>query len=171
MCLWGSLHKDWSPTYSVFHHIPGQPKEFAEEAAACGGWLTDFLEHCCQLVAIVWMCRWGLILTSTSHGLRELISLAITLHSCGSCCSVTSVVPESMWPHRRQPSRLPRPTETITKDAFSTQNDFLEQCLTVLQLNAPYCLVVKLKFHNQAVKIFHIQVLGDLIFPNAPSTL
>ena len=51
------------------------------------------------------------------------------------------------------------------------QSDFLEQGLTTLQLNASCCLVVKLKFLNQAVKIFHIQVFGDLIFPNAPSTL
>lgn len=54
LCTFGVPSTKTDPlTFSVFHHIPGQPKELAEEAATCRGWLTDFLEHCCQLVAIV----------------------------------------------------------------------------------------------------------------------
>lgn len=41
----------------------------------------------------------------------------------------------------------------------------------ILWLNAPYYLMIKPRFLNLAVKIFHILVLGNLVSQYAPSAL
>ena len=46
------------------------------------------------------------------------------------CCWVTSVVSDSVWPHRRQPTRLPRPWDSPGKNT-GVGCHFLLQCIKV----------------------------------------
>ena len=47
---------------------------------------------------------------------------------CCCCCSVTSVVSDSVRPHRRQPTRLPRPWDSPGKN-IGVGCHFLLQCM------------------------------------------
>ena len=51
-------------------------------------------------------------------------------HGCCCCCQVTSVVSDSVRPHRRQPSRLPRPWDSPGKNT-GVGCHFLLQCMKV----------------------------------------
>ena len=46
------------------------------------------------------------------------------------CCWVAAVVSDSVWPHRRQPTRLPRPRDSPGKNA-GVGCHFLLQCMKV----------------------------------------
>jgi len=46
------------------------------------------------------------------------------------CCQVTSVVSDSVWPQRRQPTRLPRPWDSPGKNT-GVGCHFLLQCMKV----------------------------------------
>ena len=50
--------------------------------------------------------------------------------SCTCCCSITSVVSESVWPHGRQPTRLPRSWDSPGKNP-GVGYHFLLQCMKV----------------------------------------
>ena len=55
------------------------------------------------------------------------------IHSCSipcCCCYVTSVVSDSVWPHRQQPTRLPRPWDSPSKNT-AVGCHFLLQCMKV----------------------------------------
>ena len=52
----------------------------------------------------------------------------LSLYCC--CCYVTSVVSDSVWPHRRQPTRLPRPWDSPGKNT-GVGCHFLLQCTKV----------------------------------------
>ena len=52
------------------------------------------------------------------------------------CCCVTSVVSDSVRPHRRQPTRLPRPWESLGKNA-GVGCHFLLHCMKVLVVKNP----------------------------------
>ena len=45
-----------------------------------------------------------------------LLIFYLVFHCCCYCCSVTSVVSDSVRPHRRQPTRLPRPWDSPGKN-------------------------------------------------------
>ena len=49
---------------------------------------------------------------------------------CCFCCYVTSVVSDSVWPHRRQPARLPHPWDSPGKNT-GVGCHFLLQCMKV----------------------------------------
>ena len=49
---------------------------------------------------------------------------------CCCCCWVTSVVSDTVWPHRRQPTRLPRPWDSPSKNT-GVDCRFLLQCMKV----------------------------------------
>ena len=49
---------------------------------------------------------------------------------CCCCCCVASVVSDSVWPHRRQPTRLPRPWDSPGKNT-GVGYHFLLQCRKV----------------------------------------
>ena len=49
---------------------------------------------------------------------------------CCYCCYVTSVVSDSVWPHRQQPTRLPRPWDFPGKNT-GVGCHFLLQCMKV----------------------------------------
>ena len=49
---------------------------------------------------------------------------------CCCCCYVASVVSDSVWPHRRQPTRLPRPWDSPGKNT-GVGCHFLLQCMKV----------------------------------------
>ena len=49
---------------------------------------------------------------------------------CCCCCKVSSVVSHSVWPHRRQPTRLPRPWDSPGKNT-GVGCHFLLQCMKV----------------------------------------
>ena len=49
---------------------------------------------------------------------------------CFCCCQVTSVVSDSMRPHRRQPTKLPRPWDSPGKNT-GVACHFLLQCMKV----------------------------------------
>ena len=51
-------------------------------------------------------------------------------HCCCCCCCVASVVSDSVWPHRRQPTRLPRPWDSPGKNT-GVGCHFLLQCMKV----------------------------------------
>ena len=53
-----------------------------------------------------------------------------TVHCCCCCCQVASVVSDSVRPHRRQPTRLPRPWDSPGKNA-GVGCHFLLQCMKV----------------------------------------
>ena len=50
-------------------------------------------------------------------------------NSC-CCCCVASVVSDSVWPHRRQPTRLPHPWDSPGKNT-GVGCHFLPQCIKV----------------------------------------
>ena len=49
---------------------------------------------------------------------------------CCCCCWVTSVASDSVWPHRRQPTRLPHPWDSPGKNT-GVGCHFLLQCMKV----------------------------------------
>ena len=49
---------------------------------------------------------------------------------CCCCCYVTSVMSDSVWPHGRQPTRLPRPWDSPGKNT-GVGCHFLPQCMKV----------------------------------------
>ena len=51
-------------------------------------------------------------------------------HTCCCCCEVASVVSDSVWPHRRQPTRLPCPWDSPGKNT-GVGCHFLLQCMKV----------------------------------------
>ena len=63
---------------------------------------------------------------------HRLCCLHSDIHCCISvcCCSVTSVVSDSVRPHRRQPTRLPRPWDSPGKNT-GVGCHFLLQCRKV----------------------------------------
>ena len=63
--------------------------------------------------------------------LRSLdVSLTPFVHLCSPCCSVASVVSSSVRPHRRQPTRVPRPWDSPGKNTGGGCH-FLLQCMKV----------------------------------------
>ena len=58
------------------------------------------------------------------------ISSFISLQHISRCCCVTSVVSDSVQPHRRQPTRLPRPWDSPGKNT-GVGCHFLLQCMKV----------------------------------------
>ena len=52
------------------------------------------------------------------------------LRICCCCCWVASVASDSVWPHRRQPNRLPRPWDSPGKNT-GVGCHFLLQCMKV----------------------------------------
>ena len=73
----------------------------------------------------------------TSHNMMDLLFIdgsAYSGHhdfSTGLCyCKVTSVVSDSVWPHRRQPTRLPHPWDSPGKNT-GVGCHFLLQCMKV----------------------------------------
>ena len=68
-------------------------------------------------------------------GIQERVELYAILRTagcgCGCCCCwVTSVVSDSLWPHRRQPTRLPHPWDSPGKNT-GVGCHFLLQCMKV----------------------------------------
>ena len=61
---------------------------------------------------ISWFLRWNPALrwASGSHSPYPICSC------CCCCCYVASVVSDSVWPHRRQPTRLPSPWDSPGKN-------------------------------------------------------
>ena len=54
----------------------------------------------------------------------------LTLSPCCCCSWVSSIVSDSVWPHRRQPTRLPRPWDSPGKNT-GVGCHFLLQCMKV----------------------------------------
>ena len=61
--------------------------------------------------------------------LRSFVQIQL-LHLTCCCCYVASVVSDSVWPHRRQPTRLPRPWDSPGKNT-GVGCRFLLQCMSV----------------------------------------
>ena len=57
-------------------------------------------------------------------------SLSAYIYICICCCYVTSVVSDSVRPHRQQPTRLPRPWDSPGKNT-GVGCHFLLQCMKV----------------------------------------
>ena len=57
------------------------------------------------------------------------------------CCYITSVVSDSVRPHRRQPTRLPRPSDSPGKN-IGVGCHFLLQCMKVKSEVAQSCLTL-----------------------------
>ena len=89
--------------------------------------VASIFSHSCGCLFILFM---------TSFAVPEFLSI-IRSHwfifvsfSLLCCCCITSVVSDSMWPHRRQPSRLPRPWDSPGKNT-GVGCHFLLQCMKV----------------------------------------
>ena len=89
---------------------------------------------------ILWSRKWQptpVSLPGESHGQRNLAGYSawglkekdVTEHCC-CCCCVASVVSNSAQPHRRQPTRLPRPWDSPGKNTGMGCH-FLLQCRKV----------------------------------------
>ena len=59
---------------------------------------------------------------------RTIPQICPVVHCC--CCYVASVVSNSVWPHRRQPTRLPRPWDSPGKNT-GVGCHFLLRCMKV----------------------------------------
>ena len=57
-------------------------------------------------------------------------ALCYLVPSCCCCCQVTSVMSDSVRPHRRQPTRIPRPWDSPGKNTGAGCH-FLLQCMKV----------------------------------------
>ena len=67
----------------------------------------------------------------TVHGVTESDTTErLTVIFCCCCCCVASVVSDSVQPHRRQPTRLPRPWDSPGKNT-GVGCHFLLQCMKV----------------------------------------
>ena len=78
------------------------------------------------------ICAWRYIDGSSmvmSHQVKNFFC-ELTLSCCCCCCQVTSVVSNSVWPHRRQPTRLPHPWDSLGKNT-GVGCHFLLQCMKV----------------------------------------
>ena len=51
-----------------------------------------------------------------SMTIYSLLKLGVNICCCCCCCQVASVGSDSVWPHRRQPTRLPRPWDPPGKN-------------------------------------------------------
>ena len=58
------------------------------------------------------------------------VCLCVTVGCCCCCCQVASVVSDSVRPHRRQPTRLPRPWDSPGKNT-GVGCHLLLQCMKV----------------------------------------
>ena len=73
----------------------------------------------------------GIFLTQGSNlGLLHCRQILYHLSHCFYCCQVTSVVSDSVWLHRQQPTRLPRPWDSPGKNT-GVGCHFLLQCMKV----------------------------------------
>ena len=89
---------------------PGQNTEVSSHFLLQGIFLIQGLNLC------LLYCRWILYLLSNQ--------------GCCCCCQVTSVVSDSVRPHRQQPIRLPRPQDSPGKNT-GVGCHFLLQCMKV----------------------------------------
>ena len=86
----------------------------------------------------MWLLFLFLFLAFTGETYGSLWFLFLIIHSripdprtqCCCCCCVASLMSDSVWPHRRQPTRLPRPWDSPGKNT-GVGCHFLLQCLKV----------------------------------------
>ena len=72
----------------------------------------------------------------TLETVSDFIFLGSQITADGDCCHVTSVVSDSVQPHRRQPIRLPRPWDSLSKNT-GLGCHFLLQCMKVKSESVP----------------------------------
>ena len=89
------------------------------------GDLTQAKESSYQMSLAVWKKLAQPLRTSTSSFRNIIASLPLCC-----CCCVTSVVSDSAWPHRQQPTRLPWPWDSRGKNT-GVGCHFLLQCMKV----------------------------------------
>ena len=67
-----------------------------------------------------------------------------SIEPCCCCCCVASVVSDSVWPHKRQPTRLPHPWDSPGKNT-GVGCHFLLQCMEVKSESevAQLCLTLR----------------------------
>ena len=76
---------------------------------------------------------WGSKITvdDCSHEIkRQLLLGRKAMTNLLPSCQVTSIVSDSVWPHRRQPTRLPHPWDSLGKNT-GVSCHFLPQCMKV----------------------------------------
>ena len=83
-------------------------------------------------------------------------SLQQTVEQLDCCCWVTSVVSDSLRPHRRQPTRLPRPWDSPGKNT-GVGCHFLLQCMEEKSESeiAQSCLTLKWLHGLQPSRVLH----------------
>ena len=87
------------------------------------GWVSGFSNVFLEL--LTWPCEeWLTLFTGTAQRATG----AVLSSLC--CCQVASVVSDSVWPHRWQPTRLPRPWDSPGKNT-GVGCHFLLQCMNV----------------------------------------
>ena len=86
------------------------------------------ITHFEQPIWYYWNQSWGEMLATGSHPVGTGASTPLEAGCC--CCQVTSVMSDSVWPHRRQPTRLPRPWDSPGKNT-GVGCHFLLQCTKV----------------------------------------
>ena len=94
--------------------------------------LVLLLLHYLYVVALLSRIFLAFLLFNYGHvsGLNSTAFFLCTLTPCCCCCQVTSVVSDSVRPHRRQPTRLPRPWDSPGKNT-GVGCHFLLQCMKV----------------------------------------
>ena len=81
-----------------------------------------------------------------SMTIYSLLKLGVNICCCCCCCQVASVGSDSVWPHRRQPTRLPRPWDPPGKNTgvgchcllqcmkVKSESEVAQSCLTLSDL-------------------------------------
>ena len=96
-------------------------------------WRTDSLERTLMLARIEGKRRRGRQRMSRLDSITDSVDMNLSkfweiVEDRGACCS--SVVSDPVWPHRRQPTRLPRPWDSPGKNT-GVGCHFLLQCMKV----------------------------------------
>ena len=79
--------------------------------------------------ALIW-CQDHLQFYANLHFIHQIFIMCHALFCCCCCCCVTSVVFDSVRPHRRQPTRMPHPWDFPGKNT-GVGCHFLLQCMKV----------------------------------------
>ena len=90
--------------------------------------LTGHQRQCVNLLTPEIQDRRSEVLVFKQASSTGLYKLYTRIYKCCCCCCVASVVSDSVRPHRRQPSRLPRPWDSPGKNT-GVGCHFLLQCM------------------------------------------
>ena len=100
-----------------------------------------------------WVAISPLLFPSTPDNHHSISYIYLHTHCC-CCCKVPSVVSDSVWPQRRQPTRLPCPWDSPGKNT-GVACHFLLQCM-------------KVKCESEVTQVVYLKVTQSCPTPRDP---